>query len=352
MTAQRLRIVLTAALLLMALPALAQQTAQPHAGEKTTSEVPTGLYQIPGQTEVTSPDEVPLFVPAQDKIIGRVSIPDGKLATLVQPEGRVWRDFRQVWLKWGAGIIILGAAAALTLFYLLKGTLRIEHGRSGRWVPRFTTLDRFAHWTTAVSFLTLALTGLLVTFGRPILVPLFGHEVLTPLAQAGKILHNFTSVPFVLGLVLMAVLWIRDNIPERADWIWIKTGGGILRKVSEHPEAGRFNAGQKLVFWGVLSGGGALAISGFLMMVPFAFTGVTGMQWIHVIHAVVAAFMIAMILGHIYIGTLGMEGAFDAMGRGEVDENWAIEHHRGWYNEMFRRQREPPAGSGHPAGAE
>ncbi|WP_448207425.1 formate dehydrogenase subunit gamma [Azospirillum sp. sgz302134] len=304
----------------------------------TAPAVQAQLYQVPGQNPATSKEQVDLYQTPNDKTTGTVSIPDGKLSVLMQPEGREWREFRTHWLRIVAGVMTLGVIALLILFYLYRGTIRIHGGRSGRLVKRFDWVDRFVHWATAVSFIIMALTGLVVTFGRPVLIPLIGHQAFTSVADASKYLHNFFSVPFVIGLVLIFVSWIRDNIPERADLVWLKTMGGILSKQGEHPEAGRFNAGQKGIFWAVVLGGLTLAVSGFLLMMPFAVTGIGGMQILHVVHGVVASIMIAIIIAHIYIGTVGMEGAFDAMGTGRVDENWAKDHHRRWYEEELRKQ--------------
>jgi formate dehydrogenase subunit gamma len=294
---------------------------------------------------------VRLYMPEQDRLVGRVSIPNRSLATLVQPEGRDWRAFRMETLFWIAGIVILGTLAVLAAFYFWRGTIRIDRGRSGRWVPRFNGLERFAHWTTAISFIALALTGMIVTFGRFLLIPLIGHGAFTALSEASKSLHNFSSMPFMIGLVLLLALWLRDNLPTRADLVWLKHGGGMFsRHSSFHPETGRFNAGQKGIFWAVVLGGIVMVVTGVMLMTPLSVTGIGGMQVVHVIHAVLAALMIAVILGHIYIGTIGMEGAFDAMGRGEVDENWAVEHHRGWYHARHEAGRRPAPGT-RPAGA-
>lgn len=302
------------------------------------------LYQQPGTASPSAKDQVQLYVP-EDKTIGQISIPDAKLSVLVQPQGREWREFRAHTLRWVIAGLAGAMIAALLVFYLYRGTIRIHAGRSGRAVARFAGLDRFAHWTMAVSFLLLALTGVVVTFGRPLLIPLIGHGAFSSLAENGKAVHNFLSVPFVLGLTLSFLLWIRDNIPGRSDLLWIRTMGGLLSKDTnaQHAEAGRFNAGQKLVFWSVMLGGGAMIVTGYLLMVPFALSGIGGMQLLHAVHATLAGLLIAAIIAHIYIGTIGMEGAFDAMGRGVVDENWAIEHHRRWYEEQRRKGLTGPA---------
>ncbi|WP_395457504.1 formate dehydrogenase subunit gamma (plasmid) [Azospirillum melinis] len=324
------RLPLHALLLLIALLAVQSLAAPTFAQAQLT--------QVPGQNSPTSKEQVPLYVPQDDKVIGRVSIPDEKLAVLVQPEGREWREWRTHTLRLAIGGLAIGMTAVLAIFFLYRGTIRIHGGKSGRLVLRFNGLDRFAHWTTAVSFLTMALTGVIMTFGRPLLIPLIGHQAFTPLAEYAKSIHNFVSVPFVVGLLMIMGLWLRDNIPEKADWVWIRTAGGLFSKAGgQHPEAGRFNAGQKLVFWSIVLGGIGMAATGYLLMVPFAVSGIGGMQIMHVIHGLLAAGLIAAVIGHIYIGTIGMEGAFDAMGCGEVDENWAIEHHRRWYQEQLRK---------------
>jgi len=340
------------AVLLLALPLAAAAQDGVGAGRDVEIPTPPGLESRTPDPSIRSEADVRLLIPHEDQLIGRISIPDRKLATLVQPEGRTWREFRMDWLQWLGAVVLLGALLVLAVFYLWRGPIRIEAGKSGRWVPRFSALDRFAHWTTAVSFILLALTGIVLTFGRFVLIPLLGHGAFAPLADGSKYLHTFISVPFVAGLVLMLILWIRDNIPTRTDLIWIRQAGGLLsRKGGLHPESGRFNAGQKGLFWLVILGGAAMAVTGYLMMVPFYYTGISGMQISHVLHAVGGMLLTAAIFGHIYIGTVGMEGAFHAMGRGLVDENWAIEHHKGWYDQQ-RRKGEiiPDSALHHPAG--
>ena len=287
------------------------------------------LDQVPSPASPSAKEEVELYQQLQGKVQGTVSIPDGKLATLVQPEGREWREFRNYWARIISGVMMVGMLVGLAAFYLFRGKIRIQAGRVGRTVTRFMPVERFAHWLAASSFVVLALTGLVLAFGRPLLIPLIGHEAFTAMAHYGKMAHNYLSFPFVLGILMMFVLWLRDNIPEKSDITWIKQGGGFLNN-GFHPEASRFNAGQKMIFWTVVLGGMAMALSGYMLMFPFYLTGVGGMQIAHIVHSLGTAVMVTVIFGHIYIGTIGMEGAFDAMGNGEVDLNWAREHHAGW----------------------
>jgi formate dehydrogenase subunit gamma len=279
-----------------------------------------------------SPGEVQLFQELQGPVAGRVSIPDQRAATLIQPAGKQWRDFIRDTLPWIGGIFILGMLALLTLFYLIRGRVPIEGGRSGETITRFNGLGRFAHWLTATSFIVLAITGLNIAFGRMLLLPLIGPEAFTAFSEVGKLAHNFLSFPFVIGVVLMFVLWVRDNIPNRLDLDWFMAGGGVVGH--RHAHSRRFNGGQKFIFWSVMILGTVLSVTGFILMFPFVFTGLAGMQFSQVVHAILSMVMISIILAHIYIGSLGMEGAFDAMGSGEVDLNWAEAHHDLWAEEM------------------
>ena len=215
-------------------------------------------------------------------------------------------------LPWIGGIAILGMLALLVVFYLVRGMVRIEIGRSGRTIVRFNAFERLVHWMTATCFIVLALSGLNITFGKQLLLPLMGPEAFTAISQWGKYAHNYLSFPFTLGVVLMFLMWIAGNIPNRADVEWLKEGGGIVGH--KHPPAGRFNAGQKMIYWIVVLGGGAVAITGYLLMFPFYGTDIAGMQVAQIVHGIVAVLFVAAMLGHIYIGTIGMEGAFEAMG--------------------------------------
>jgi formate dehydrogenase subunit gamma len=275
---------------------------------------------------------------------GRIDIPDTKAAVLIQPAGRTWDYFHEILLHWGGAVVILGTIVMLGLAYLVMGRLRITAGRSGQKILRFKTFERFSHWLTAVSFVILGLTGLNITFGKIVLLPVIGPEAFSDVSQVAKYVHNFTSFSFVAGLLLIIVIFFKDNIPEKVDLEWLKQGGGFIK--NKHAPAGRFNPGEKAVYWLSLLAGIAVSVSGFLLLFPFYGTNVADMQITQVVHAVVAVLFVALILAHIYIGTLGMEGAFEAMGSGEVDLNWAKEHHDLWLARRLaseERQARPSA---------
>ncbi len=274
---------------------------------------------------------------------GRITIPDQHAATLIQPQGRDWRTFHQTTLWTIGGVSILGMLALLAAFYVMRGKIRIDAGFSGRTVTRFGGLDRFVHWLTAGCFIILALSGLNLTFGKAIVAPLLGEGAFALLASWGKIAHNYLSFPFMVGTALMLVIWVKDNIPGKLDLEWLKAGGGIFKK-GHHPPALRFNAGQKGIFWIVIIGGVAMSLSGWYLLFPFGGDHTVSDQqfWLNV-HAVGAMIFIAVMLAHAYIGSVGMEGAFDAMGSGEVDENWAREHHSLWLEQEKKRAGAMPA---------
>lgn len=279
------------------------------------------------------------------KLQGRVTIPDGKAALLEQPQGRSYQSFHERYLPWIGGLLIIAVLLALAIFYFVRGRIRTDAPESGIKILRFNVFERFVHWMTAASFIVLALTGLNYVFGKRLLFPLIGPDAFATWSQWAKFAHNYIAWPFMLGVLLMLVIWIRDNIPDRYDWIWLRQMGGFFSR--RPPPARRFNAGQKLMFWSVILGGGALSVSGILMLFPFWSLDINGMQWAQYVHAFSAMVMIGIILGHIYIGTLGMVGAYDAMGSGKVDLTWAREHHPVWVEE--EQARLPSAARQQPA---
>src|SRR6195952_590565 len=301
---------------------------------------------IPAQAQKLGPDGAPnptasvtdqgTLLKQAPRIQGRVDIPDRKASVLEQPAGRTWDYFHEVLLHWGAAVVILGTIVLLAAAYLIMGRIRISAGRSGRTVIRFRAFERFSHWLTAVSFVILGLTGLNITFGKIVLLPVVGPEAFSEISQVAKYAHNFTSFSFVAGLVLIIAIFFRDNLPAKVDLEWIKQGGGFIK--SKPAPAGRFNPGEKGVYWLSMLAGVAVSVSGFALLFPFYETNIADMQLAQVVHAVVAVLFIALILAHIYIGTLGMEGAFEAMGTGEVDVNWAKEHHDIWLAEQLEKR--------------
>ena len=316
-----IRVIVALAFLAMAaVPALAQQLGPDGAPNPTASveSEPTLLRQSP-------------------RIEGRIDIPNERARVLMQPAGRQWDYFHEVTLHWLGAIVILGMIAALGAAYLKIGRIRISKGRSGRKVTRFSSFERFSHWLTAISFVVLGLTGLNITFGKRVLLPVIGPEAFSSVAQYAKYVHNYVSAAFVIGLALIVVLWIKDNLPRKVDIDWVKQGGGFIK--SKHAPSGRFNVGEKLVFWFALGAGAAVIISGCLLLFPFYVTDIAGMQIAQIVHAVIAVLFVAVIIAHIYIGTLGMEGAFEAMATGEVDFNWAAEHHDLWLEEQLAKAR-------------
>nr|WP_312014641.1 MULTISPECIES: formate dehydrogenase subunit gamma [unclassified Bradyrhizobium] len=286
-----------------------------------------------------------------DKITGRISIPDTMASSLIQPAGRDWRDFQRSKLPIIGGVAILGMIVLLAIFLMVRGRIRVDHGFSGTKILRFASFERFTHWLTASCFIVLALSGLNISFGRVLVMPLFGAEAFATMSGWAKIAHDYLAFPFMLGLAIMFLIWIKDNIPGKLDWQWLKQGGGILAN-GKHPPAKRFNAGQKGIFWIVIIGGVLMSVSGWYLLFPYLPGNVTALQFWTVIHAVVAMLFIAAMLAHIYIGSVGMEGAFDAMGTGEVDLNWAKEHHALWVAEEQAKGRAPSKDGTHAVPAE
>jgi len=285
-------------------------------------------------------------------------------SVIIQDGGMAWLKFREGPLAHYGGYLLLGMLGMLALFYLVRGRIRIDGGPEGRTILRFSTLERFGHWLMAGPFILLALTGLAMMFGRLAIIPLIGKDAFAPVMAAGKWVHNNIAWAFMLGLAIVTVLWIVDNIPTRIDLKWLAQGGGLFSK-GVHPPARKFNAGQKIIFWLVLVLGVSISLSGLSLLFPFdlpmfaktfGWLNATGlpqalgfgelptvltphqeMQLSQAWHAIVGFVFMAIILAHIYLGTVGMEGAFDAMGSGEVDVQWAREHHGLWYDEVKRK---------------
>ena len=271
-------------------------------------------------------------------IQGRGTIPDVRSYVLEHPAGREWREFHNVTLKWIGGIAIVGMLLILVVFYLWRGPMRVKSGYSGIAVLRFDMMERFVHWLTATTFVVLGITGLNITFGRALLLPWMGPETFSTWSEWGKYTHNYLSFGFTIGVVLMFLMWLGRNLPTAADVDWLKMAGGMFDKSnSTHAPAYKFNAGQKILFWLIVLASVAMIISGFMLLFPFYYGLTVGnMQLAEIFHGVVGVLFVALILGHIYLGTVGMEGAFQAMSDGNVDLNWAKEHHNLWVKEEIQ----------------
>ncbi|WP_162583615.1 formate dehydrogenase subunit gamma [Variovorax sp. PBS-H4] len=249
--------------------------------------------------------------------------------------GEAWRQVRNQWIiPYGAAFLFV-VLLAIAIYYFTHGPIRLHGAPTGRKIERFTPFERATHWSNAIAFVVLAVSGLVMAFGQFFLLPIIGASLFGGLTYALKTLHNFVGPLFVVSLVLMFITFVRDNLPSMADLRWLAKAGGLFG--SAEPPSHRFNAGEKLVFWGgVLVLGAIIAGSGlFLDKLLPGFVYTRGeMQVAHMIHGVSTILMMAMILGHIYIGTIGMTGAYDAMRHGYVDETWAREHHAYWYDDI------------------
>ncbi|TVR07529.1 MAG: formate dehydrogenase subunit gamma [Salinarimonadaceae bacterium] len=283
-----------------------------------------------------------------EAVSGRVTIVDPRAADLIKPGNKNWAADHGGMVKTINIVAILGILAVLVAFYLIRGKIRIEGGFSGRTIQRFNAIERFGHWLLAATFIVLALTGLNLLFGRALILPLVGEGAFGTISAWGKIAHNYLAWPFMLALVIVFVAWVIHNLPSRTDVEWIKQGGGLFKK-GVHPPAKKFNAGQKAIFWSVIIGGVALSWTGVMLLFPEWAGSSSDWQFYQVIHAIVAGVLTAIIIAHIYIGSVGMEGAFDAMGTGQVDENWAREHHSLWVEEVKARENAAPGGAAQPA---
>ena len=296
---------------------------------------------------------------------GQVSIPDKKAGVLVQSGGEAWRNFRNGPLPTYGVYAMGGMLGLLAIFFLVRGRIRIDHGACGQTIQRFNDFERTGHWLMAVSFIILGLTGLNVLYGRYVLLPVIGKETFALITMTGKWLHNYVSFGFMVGLAISFVVWVIHNIPTPADVRWLLAGGGMFKRGS-HPPAKKFNAGQKILFWLIMLSGVSISMSGLAMMFPFQFplfaktfgwlsglgigapTTVTAIQEMQLAtswHAIMALFLVCVIFAHVYIGTIGMEGAFSAMGSGQVDVNWAREHHSIWAEKELARLKEAPSTS-------
>ncbi len=301
------------------------------------------------RSKVQPGNNAPVWRQVGEGVTGFTSLPSREApeaGNLIQPfvqypgsrltnAGEAWRQVRNNWLIPYGGALLLIVMGAIALFYVSKGTIK-QHGTdSGRKIERFTPFERSAHWSNAIAFCILGISGIVMAFGKFFLLPVMGLTLFGWLTYALKNLHNFAGPVFAVSLVIIFVTFLRDNLPSRGDLVWLLKGGGLLsgKEVPSH----RFNAGEKLVFWGGVFFLGIVVVGSGLVLdklLPGLLYVRDTMQIAHMIHAAAAVLMLAMFIGHIYIGTIGMQGAYQGMRTGYVDETWAREHHEFWYDDI------------------
>ncbi len=256
---------------------------------------------------------------------------------LINPEADRWTRFRVDQLVNYAAIILAGLALLLLVFYLLRGKIKVEGGLSRQMLHRFSDYERVLHWTLAIVFLFLAITGLTLLLGRTFLIPLFGQEFFSLLASSSKEGHNLFGPIFFASLIMMILRFVKRNIYEKGDLTWLVKGGGIIGK--SHVSGGFFNMGEKTWYWIVILIGLLISVSGLILVSPNFGQGRVIMELSHIVHVISAIILIAVSFGHMYLGSVGTEGALESMKTGYVDVNWAESHHDRWAKECRDNNR-------------
>ena len=327
---------------------------------------PKYAAQTNAERSVVQPgNNAPMWRQVGSGVTGFTSLPKSEApeaGNLIQPfvkypgsnltnAGEAWRQVRNNWLIPYGGSLLVIVLLAIGIFYKTKGMIKNHAPDTGRKIERFTPFERAAHRSNAIAFVALAISGVVMAFGKFFLLPIMGGTLFGWLTYALKNLHNFAGPLFAVSLAIVFFTFLKDNMPSKGDLGWLLKGGGILqgKEVPSH----RFNAGEKLVFWGgVLLLGAVVVASGLVLdkLVPGLIYERSTMQIANMVHGVATVLMMAMFIGHIYIGTIGMQGAYDGMKTGYVDETWAKEHHEYWYDDVkagkIPVQRSEPAAPG------
>jgi formate dehydrogenase subunit gamma len=291
-----------------------QETQQQRAQSQPYNNAPTWRDVRSGKEEYTS-------------IKGR------ETGILVQTYGETWRQLKNGWITPIVGWLIAAVVVVIGAFYKWRGAIKVHGAPTGRLIQRFTPLERYVHWVVGISFAILGVTGLIMMLGKYVLLPVIGYTLFGWLAQLSKHLHNFAGPVFAVSLLVFIVMFVKDNLPRLYDFGWLLKVGGMVS--GEHVPSGKFNAGEKVWFWvGVVALSLIVSASGLVLNFPNFDQVRAIMIEMNVVHAVAAGAVMAASLGHIYLGTLGVEGAYDAMRYGYVDEAWAKEHHEYWYNDV------------------
>jgi len=267
------------------------------------------------------------------QVTGTTQVKGTDTGTLISESGERWRQFRMEQLVPYSAYLLGGVVLALILYWFIKGQIKIEGGRSGKKLFRFTLNQRTAHWVMAGLFVVLSLTGLVLLYGRFVLIPLLGPEGFSWTALVAKRIHDFSGPLFGIALLMMFFTFVKRNILKKVDLEWFMSGGGFL--VGKHVDSGYFNGGEKVWFWLTVLGGGVIVVSGLILDFPILAFSRETLELSHVLHTISAMIVLAVALGHIYMGTVGVEGAYETMATGYCDANWAKEHHDYWYQDMI-----------------
>jgi formate dehydrogenase subunit gamma len=277
------------------------------------------------------------------------SLPGREMGVLVQSAGETWRQIRNGPVTFYGGWLVVIVTLIVAAIYFAMGPVKLHDKATGRMIERFSLAERWAHWVMGISFVVLGITGLIILFGKFVLLPVIGYTLFSWLSALAKNLHNFVAPLFAVSLLIFIIMFIKDNLPKSYDFSWFAKAPGFF--AGKHVPSGRFNGGEKAWFWGgVVVLCLALVGSGAVLLFPNFDQVRSTMQQMSVIHMVAALLVIALAIGHIYMGTIGVEGAYGAMRDGAVDESWAKEHHEYWYNDVKGGAKSAPGGAV-PAGA-
>jgi len=277
----------------------------------------------------------PIWKNVNSDVAHTVNFPNKEMGVLIQKSGQQWRLIRNGVITVFGGWLLVIAAGAILAMFVLKGTIKLKEPLTGRLMKRFSSVERFSHWLMAFSFVALAITGIFILWCKFFMLPIIGGSAYGVLLLVMKNIHNFTGPLFTASIVLFFVLFAKDNLPNKNDLIWLASFGGLLS--GKHIPSHRFNAGEKFWFWGGVTVLG-LVVSGSGWVLDMIVPGLDywrgTMQLANIIHAVAAILMTVMAMGHIYIGSIGMQGALQGMRTGYVDEAWGKEHHELWYDDV------------------
>lgn len=274
-----------------------------------------------------------LWREVRDAAQGTTQVEGVDSGVLVSDAGERWRRYRMQQLAPYGAMVLGGMLGVFVLYYLSRGKIRIEAGRSGRVVQRYTTPEMVVHWFLAITFVILALSGLVLLYGRWLLIPLLGPEGFSITATVSKNLHNYVGLLFTAIIPIAFFLYLKDSLFNlKIDGKWFMRLGGYLG--GEEPSAEKVNAGQKAWYWVAMLGGIVLIVSGLILDFPNFQQGREWLQGAHVVHTIAAIGVLAFFVVHLYLATIGVEGAFESMVTGHVDENWAKQHHDIWYEDV------------------